>query len=167
LQRAYTVTAAARASSSAESDQEAAAAASPPDAGESTAAAESDEQQPKQQPGRGGGGGGGRGAAADGAGASPSGRGHLGLDDPDLNVYLSYNKGFKTDEERLYKVGMIAAMERKGRTALREALAAHRLALRDAAALPSALRGPSSLADRMAVRLAEMEGEVRRVEGSS
>ena len=51
---------------------------------------------------------------------------------------------------------------------LRKALAAHRLALRDAEAVgPRGGRGPASLADRMASRLAEMEAEVRRVESAA
>ncbi|GBF99535.1 hypothetical protein Rsub_12341 [Raphidocelis subcapitata] len=99
--------------------------------------------------------------------ASSSGRApHISLDDPQLRLNLSFNASFKTDEERLYRVGMVAAMERKGRTELRKVLAANRLALRDAAAGPAALRGPSSLLDRATARLAEMEAEARRLGGT-
>lgn len=81
---------------------------------------------------------------------------------------FSHNARFKTDEERLWRVGMVAALDRKGRAELSKALAARRLALRDAAADPSSAlrRGPAALADRMAARLAEMEAEVRRVEAA-
>lgn len=61
---------------------------------------------------------------------------------------------------------MVAAMARKGRVQLRQTLAAHRLAARDAAAAAPTRRGPQALAERMAARLAEMEAEVRRVEAS-
>ena len=51
-------------------------------------------------------------------------------------------------------------------TEMRKALAAHRLSLRDAAAMQGSVRGPSSLLDRMVARLAEMEADVRRLDGT-
>ncbi|KAI8473719.1 MAG: hypothetical protein J3K34DRAFT_497843 [Monoraphidium minutum] len=118
--------------------------------------------------GRAAAGAGGGAAHADGAPSSSGRAPHITLDHPDLRAYLNHNTVFKTDEERLYKVGMIAAMDRKGRTELRKALAAHRLALRDAAAAPPrGARAPAGLQDRMAARLVEMEAELRRVEGAA